>query len=197
MMRMGDLGLGSRGRNIVSVADSIAAQGDGYDRAMTAESDIRVTPVTPELAPAVRALRVAAEQYAYVGDIEVNLLDAERTLESDAMAILSGDTVIGFYRIDHFPSIVTVKPLGPGAVGLRAFLIDRAWQGRGLAARAVRAVCDDLRQRHPQVRVLALNVNCRNVAAIRAYRNAGFVDTGELVFGGAGGPQHLMLRSLC
>jgi hypothetical protein len=47
------------------------------------------------------------------------------------------------------------------------------------------------------VRLLALNVNCRNIAAIRAYRNAGFVDSGELVFGGPAGPQHLMLRSLC
>lgn len=180
-----------------SVADSVAAQAGGYDRAMAAAPDIRVTPVTPELAPAVRALRVAADQYAYVGDIAVNLLDAERTPDSEAMAILAGDSVIGFYRIDHFPSIVALKPLGTGAVGLRSFLIDRAWQGRGLAARAVQALCDDLRRRHPQVRLLALNVNCRNVAAIRAYRNAGFVDSGELVFGGCAGPQHLMLRSLC
>ena len=37
---------------------------------MTAVPDIRVTPVTPALATAVRALRVAADQYAYVGDID-------------------------------------------------------------------------------------------------------------------------------
>lgn len=163
---------------------------------MAAVPDIRVTPVTPELAPAVRALRVATDQYAYVGDIEVNLVDAERTPKSEAMAILAGDVVIGFYRLDHAPAIVTLKPLGAGAVGLRAFLLDRGWQGRGLAARAVQAACDDLRRRHPQARLLALNVNCRNLAAIRAYRNAGFVDSGELVFGGPAGPQHLMLRSL-
>jgi len=163
---------------------------------MAAAPEIRVTPVTPDLAPTVRALRVAADQYAYVGDIEVNLVDAERTPRSEAMAILAGDTVIGFYRLDHAPALVTLKPLGSGAVGLRAFLLDRSWQGRGLAARAVQAACDDLRRRHPQARLLALNVDCRNLAAIRAYRNAGFVDSGELVFGGPAGPQHLMLRSL-
>ena len=163
---------------------------------MAIAPEIRVQPVTPDLAPAVRALRVCADQYAYVGDIEVNLLDAERTPNSEAMAILADDTVIGFYRIDHIPGIVTLKPLGAGSVGLRAFLLDRAWQGRGLAARAMQAACDDLRRRRPQARLLALNVNCRNLAAIRAYRNAGFVDSGELVFGGSAGPQSLMLRSL-
>lgn len=163
---------------------------------MAAVSDIRVTPVTPELTPAVRALRVAADQYAYVGAIEVNLLDAERTPDSEAMAILSDDSVIGFYRLDHAPGIVASKPLGAGAVGLRAFLLDRAWQGRGLAAPALRAACGDLRRRHPRARLLALNVDCRNLAAIRAYRNAGFVDSGDLVFGGAAGPQRLMLREV-
>lgn len=163
---------------------------------MAAVPDIRVTPVIPELAASVRTLRVCADQYAYVGDIAVNLVDAQRTPRSEAMAILAGDAVIGFYRLDHAPGIVTLKPLGADAVGLRAFLLDRAWQGRGLATRAVQVACEDLRRRHPQARLLALNVNCGNVAAIRAYRNAGFVDSGELVFGGAAGPQHLMLRSL-
>jgi RimJ/RimL family protein N-acetyltransferase len=163
---------------------------------MAAVSDIRVTPVTPGLAPAVRALRVAADQYAYVGAIEVNLLDAERTPDSEAMAILADDSVIGFYRLDHAPGIAASKPLGAGAVGLRAFLLDRAWQGRGLAGGALRAVCGDLRRRHPQARLLALNVDCRNLAAISAYRGAGFVDSGELVFGGAAGPQRLMLREV-
>ena len=48
-------------------------------------------------------------------------------------------------------------------------------------ARARRvALCDDLRRRHPQRRLLVLMVNCRNRAAVAAYRKAGFVDTGEL-----------------
>lgn len=157
---------------------------------------LHVCPVTPGLADAVRALRVASGQYAYVGDVACHLVDAAGPPGAEAMAILAGDAVVGFYRIEHRVTVVTLSPLGPAAVGLRSFLIDRDWQGRGLGARAMQALCDDLARRYPQARVLALNVNCGNVAAIRAYRRAGFVDTGEIAFGGSAGPQRLMLRHL-
>lgn len=166
-----------------------------YDPVMMQPPAIRVAPVTPELAAQVRALRVAPEQYSFVGDISFNLVDAERDPRSDAMAILNGGDAIGFYRLDYAPTIVAWKPV-PASVGLRAFLIDRRFQGRGFGTCAIAACCADLRQRHPERKLLALNVNCCNRSAIRAYRNAGFVDTGELYFGGSAGPQHLMLRSL-
>jgi RimJ/RimL family protein N-acetyltransferase len=162
---------------------------------MAENPGIRVAPVTRELAEPVRALRVAPEQYSFVGDIAFNLIDAERDPNSDAMAILVGDRVVGFYRLDYAPTIVALKPI-PASVGLRAFLIDRCYQGRGYGTRAIAACCADLRRRHPERKLLALNVNCCNRNAIRAYRKAGFVDTGELYFGGSAGPQHLMLRSL-
>ncbi|HJR73942.1 MAG TPA: GNAT family N-acetyltransferase [Luteimonas sp.] len=156
---------------------------------------IRVTQITGELAPQVRALRVAPEQYSFVGDVEFNLVDAERDPQSDAMAILAGDEVIGFYRLDYAPTVVALTPIA-ASVGLRSFLIDRRHQGHGYGAAAIEACCADLRRRHPERRLLALNVNCINRSAIRAYRKAGFVDTGEIYFGGRAGPQHLMLRSL-
>lgn len=159
-------------------------------------STIRVAAVTPALAEAVRALRVTPEQYPYVGDASFNLADADADPNSDAMAILSGDAAIGFYRLDYAPTIVAWKPICPASVGLRAFMLDRNWQGHGLGAAAVRACCDDLQRRHPERRLLALNVNCRNLVAIRAYRRAGFVDTGEFHFGGKAGPQHLLVRWL-
>jgi ribosomal protein S18 acetylase RimI-like enzyme len=43
---------------------------------------------------------------------------------------------------------------------------------------------------------LALNVHAANVIAVHLYKRAGFVDSGEIVRGGRGGPQHLMLRAL-
>ncbi|MCL1635916.1 GNAT family N-acetyltransferase [Luteimonas sp. SX5] len=162
---------------------------------MTDPPAIRVAPVTRELTAQVRALRVAPEQYSFVGDIAFNLVDAERDPRSDAMAILDGDGVIGFYRLDYAPTIVAWQPIA-ASVGLRSFLIDRRCQGRGYGTLAIAACCDDLRRRHPERKLLALNVNCINRSAIRAYRKAGFVDTGELYFGGRAGPQHLMLRSL-
>jgi RimJ/RimL family protein N-acetyltransferase len=167
-----------------------------YDAAMPGNTDIRVALVTPGLADAVRALRIAPEQYAYVGDVAFNLASADGDVRSDAMAVLLDGRVVGFYRLDYAPTIVAWKPICSASVGLRAFLIDQSLQGRGLAPRAIVACCEDLRQRHPERRLLALNVNCRNVAAIRAYRKSGFVDTGELYFGGSAGPQHLMVRRL-
>ena len=168
---------------------------------MADRPNVLVAPVTPERAPAVRALRVAADQYPYVGDVALNLAGAEADPDSEAMAILYDDTerdaaVIGFYRLDYRPTAMACNAIGPGGVGMRAFLLDRAWQGRGLGVRAVTACCEDLRRRHPERCLLALNVNCRNLAAIRAYRRAGFVDTGRFYFGGSAGPQHLMVREL-
>jgi RimJ/RimL family protein N-acetyltransferase len=163
---------------------------------MFAKPDLHVAPVTPELTEAVRVLRVAADQQAFVGDTGFNLDDALRDSNSEAMAILVGATPVGFYRLDFAPTIVARRSIGEAAVGLRAFFLDAGWQGRGLGTRAVQACCDDIRARHPERRLLALNVNCRNVAAINAYRKAGFVDTGELHRGGRAGPQHLMLRGL-
>ena len=162
---------------------------------MTDRLAVRVALVTRELAAQVRGLRVAPEQYAFVGDVDFNLIDAERDPQSDAMAILAGDGVIGFYRLDYAPTIVAWQPV-PASVGLRSFLIDRRHQGHGYGTAAVEACCADLRRRHPERRLLALNVNCVNRGAIRAYRKAGFVDTGELYFGGKAGPQHLMLRQV-
>lgn len=162
--------------------------------------DIRVAPVTASLAGAVRALRVADDQVPYVGDIDVNLDGALVDPRSEAMAILVDDSVAGFYRVDHAPSFLGRNRLGDAStrlcLGLRAFLVDRRLQGRGIGTRAVVACCADLQRRHPQQRLLALSVNCRNTAAIRAYRRAGFVDTGELYLGGRAGPQHLMVRRL-
>ncbi len=156
---------------------------------------VSVRPVTPELAAAVRALRVDPAQYAFVGDVQANLIECECTPDSEAMAVLADGEVVGFYRIDLRPGAFAGADYGSSCAALRSLLIDRRWQGRGLGTRALQACCADLERRHPQLRLLALTVNCANPAAIGAYRNAGFVN-GGLHFGGNAGPQHLMLRKL-
>lgn len=163
---------------------------------MPAVSDIRVTPVTPALAPAVAALQVTPDQAPYVGDTAFNLSQAQADPASEAMAILDGDTVIGFYRLDYAPNAVAGRDFGTPSVGLRALMLDASHQGRGDGTRAIRALCADLQRRHPLRSLLVLTVNCRNRSAVAAYRKAGCVDTGELYAGGNAGPQHLMLRGL-
>lgn len=157
---------------------------------------LHVAPVTPDLAAQVRALRVAPSQVKYVGNFAFNLDDALLDPLSEAMAVLADDVVIGFYRLDFAPRAVIGRTLGAPSVGVRAFAIDMQFQGRGLGIRATHAMCADLQQRHPGRRLVVLAVNCSNRIAVAAYRNAGFIDTGELFTGGRAGPQHVMLHAL-
>ena len=157
---------------------------------------VHVARVTPALVDAVRTLRVAPVQAVYVGDPAFNLANAMQDRLSEAMAVLAGDEVIGFYRLDFSPRAITGQSHPVPSVGVRAFLIDHRHQGRGVGAAAARAMCDDLARRHPRQRLAVLAVHCRNRIAVAAYRKAGFVDTGQWLAGGSAGPQHVMLRRL-
>ena len=164
---------------------------------MTTDPDrVHVQPVTAALVEHVRALRVDATQAGYVGDPSFNLTHAQQDPLSEAMAVLADGDVIGFYRLDFAPNAIVGRPFAAGSVGVRAFLIDARRQGRGYGTRAALAMCDDLRRRHPQRRLLVLAVHGRNRAGVAAYRKAGFVATGEWLAGGRAGPQQLMVRSL-
>jgi RimJ/RimL family protein N-acetyltransferase len=192
---MGDAGLPMRRHRGETGAAKRSGFACGYAPAMEA-STVRVARVTPELADAVRALRVAPAQAAYVGDPAFNLANALQDRLSEAMAVLRGDDVIGFYRLDFSPRAITGRPHPAPSVGVRAFLVDHRHQGHGIGAVAARAMCDDLAHRHPRQRLALLAVHCRNRAAVATYRRAGFIDTGQWLGGGRAGPQHVMLRRL-
>ena len=170
--------------------------GRGYDSSVPASVDVQVAPVAPAMADAVRGLQLNPEQSLYVGDPAFNLANAQLDPLSEAMAVLADGCVIGFYRLDFAPNAISGRAFDASSVGVRAFLIDAREQGRGYGARAALALCEDVRRRHPQRRLLVLAVHCRNRAGVAMYRKAGFVETGELLGGGRGGPQYLMLRSL-
>lgn len=157
---------------------------------------IRVAPVQPDWRPALLTLGVADGQRAFVGPVADQLADIAHCPGSEAMAILLGETPVGFYRLEMRPGGIADRDFARPTLGLRAFFIDHRWQGRGLGLRALHALLADLAARYPQARDLALTVNVRNTAAIALYRRAGFVDTGELYHGGPAGPQHLLLRAL-
>jgi ribosomal protein S18 acetylase RimI-like enzyme len=157
-------------------------------------ADVRVSPVTADMYAAIAALRVKPGQDAYAGDPALGLRMALDDPLGEAMAVLDGDTVIGFYRLDFSPNAVIGRGTGAPGVGLRAFVIDAAHQGRGIGARAALALCADIARRHPQRRLVLLLVHCRNTAGVATYRRAGFVDSGQLFAGGNAGPQRLMWR---
>ncbi len=144
----------------------------------------------------MRCLALTPQQLRFAGDIAFNVDDARAAPDSDAMAVLLGDTVIGFYRLDYLPTVVSRRTLDRGTVALRAFALDVAWQGRGLGLPTLQACCTDIVLRRPERTTLALNVHASNTIALHLYRRAGFVDSGQTLPGGSAGPQRLLTRAL-
>lgn len=70
-------------------------------------------------------------------------------------------------------------------------MIDRRYQGRGIASAAVALLADYIPNLYA-VQDLYLTVNMANPAAARCYLNGGFVDTGQVWEKGIAGPQHIM-----
>ena len=156
----------------------------------------RVVLASTAQAEAARRLALTATQTVYAGDIAFNVDNAMAASDSDAMVVVLGDTVIGFYRLDYPSATFGKQSVDRRTATLRAFALDVAWQGRGLGLPVLAACCADLALRHPERVLLALNVHAANTIALQLYRRAGFVDSGEIMRGGRGGPQHLMLRAL-
>jgi RimJ/RimL family protein N-acetyltransferase len=157
---------------------------------------IRVAPADATLHPALLRLRVLPTQRDDVGAITDLLADVAQCPGSEPMAILRGDTAVGYYRLEPNARSVTGHDFAVPSLGLRAFFIDADWQRQRIGARALQALFADLARRHPAARQLVLTVSQSNHAAQRLYRRAGFTDGGELYHGGRSGPQQLLLRVL-
>lgn len=155
-----------------------------------------VIPANDSLQAKLLQLSVSAAQQMYVGQIDNLLADAASCADAEPMAICLDGEAVGYYRIDPHSRSVAGRNFDVPALGLRAFFIDQHWQGRGLGSLALAALVEDVIERHPDARLLVLGVNVGNEAAIRMYRGAGFIRSGELYHGGRAGPQHLMLRTL-
>lgn len=166
------------------------------DAAETPPDALRVAPVKPSLHRALLRLRVRPAQRDRVGTMADLLADVTLCPGSEPMAIMRGDAPIGYYRIDASARSVAGRDFAQPARGLRSLFVDADWQGRGLGARAVALLLEDLAVRHPATRLLVLTVDCDNRAATRMYRRAGFVDGSARYHGGRCGPQQLLLRAL-
>ncbi|HUH56473.1 MAG TPA: GNAT family N-acetyltransferase [Rhodanobacter sp.] len=166
------------------------------DAAATPPDALRVVPVGPSLHRALLHLRVRPAQRDRVGTMTDLLADVTQCPGSEPMAIMCGDAPIGYYRIDPSARSVAGRDFAQPARGLRSLFVDADWQGRGLGARAVALLLEDLAVRHPATRLLVLTVDCDNRNATRMYRHAGFVDSGARYHGGRCGPQQLLLRAL-
>jgi RimJ/RimL family protein N-acetyltransferase len=152
--------------------------------------DVRLAPVAPALRERLLALAPRPEQERFAGRLSDTLPAAEADPEREPVAILEGDEPVGFFVLHRGPAAGELAPERRDVL-LRAFLVDAAAQGRGIATRALAALPDFVSERLPGVRRIVLSVNVKNPVAIRTYARAGFADSGALYHGGAAGPQHV------
>jgi ribosomal protein S18 acetylase RimI-like enzyme len=153
---------------------------------------IRVLPVDETLRAAVLALDVHPEQRPFVGYTRDSLADVAVCPGSEALALVHGDAVVGYVRIDRQASKLADHPLAEGAVALRSLIIDASRQGQGLGRAALEAIHAYVAGRHPDRERILLTVNVRNEVAVRAYQRAGYRDSGGLYHGGPAGPQYVL-----
>jgi RimJ/RimL family protein N-acetyltransferase len=150
---------------------------------------VELQPMSDALRPRVIAItpRPGQEEFT-VGPAET-LPAAEADPRRVPVVIAEDGDPVGFFVLHR-----AAPPLASAHddVLLRAFLVDAAVQGRGIATRALQALPAFVRERLPGVRRVVLSVNLRNPVAIRTYLRAGFVDHGDVYLGGAAGPQHVL-----
>lgn len=141
----------------------------------------------------LNALSVGDDQVRYVG---TTLGLKERACETSHYHFIFQDNqVVGFFNIDTVYD-QTYEFAEPGELGLRAFFIDKRFQGKGLGKASAKALKGYLAKVYSDRPSIALTVNCKNPAAYRAYLLGGFADTGELYHGGKAGPQHIMRMAI-
>src|ERR671938_840249 len=152
--------------------------------------EVRLAAVSPDLRETLLRLAPRPEKEGFAGRLAETLPAAEADPERTPVTILADGEPVGFFVLHRGPAAGELAP-EPRDVLLRAFLVDAAAQGRGIATRALAALPDFVAERLPGVHRIVLSVNVRNPVAIRTYERAGFADTGALYHGGAAGPQHV------
>lgn len=145
-----------------------------------------LSPVTPDLRPAVLALAPLPEQEDWSGRADQTLPDAEADPHRHPVAVLDEQRrPVGVFVLDDTSNRWD-------ALLLRAFFVDRAHQRRGHARRALQELPAFIREHLPGSGSAVLTVNVRNTAAYATYLAAGWRDDGELHLGGPLGPQHVL-----
>jgi RimJ/RimL family protein N-acetyltransferase len=153
---------------------------------------MRLCEVTPELRERVIPLAPHPEEERWAGRASGTLPAAERRTDRLPVVALAGgaDEPVGFFVLDVGPTMPAVH--GAGVVGVRGLFVAAEHQGRGHGGAMLQAMPAFVRERFPDATRIALTVNVTNERAIRAYRRAGFTDTGRFYTAGPLGAQHVL-----
>ncbi|NUY54989.1 MULTISPECIES: GNAT family N-acetyltransferase [Salinivibrio] len=156
-------------------------------------TEINVAPLTNEDIEGVREVSLPHQQVKFAGTADEFLAEDSETIHRHVIK-RAGETV-GFFKLDtDYTSQYDFCP--PKTLGLRMFVVDARYQGQGLGTGAVKALLKYLPVAYRDFNWVYLTVNCQNPAAKACYQKGGFTDTGELYWGGAAGPQHIMYAAI-
>lgn len=139
--------------------------------------------------------RLPPKQAEFTGLPEQTLQDACSDPGKTGVVIARGERAVGFFVLHTGEGIADFFQDYPGAVLLRAFLMDYASQGQGFAKAAMALLPDFVRTHYPEAQRVVLAVNERNIPAGQLYSRAGFQDNG-LRRSGSKGPQRIMQYEL-
>jgi diamine N-acetyltransferase len=79
------------------------------------------------------------------------------------------EEIIGFFYLSYTPESIDNYWIG-------GFQVDKAYQGKGNGKRALKAVIDFIKERHPKCKVISLTVERSNLIAQNLYKSMLFVD---------------------
>lgn len=154
---------------------------------------IALAPLGRDEIDRVAHIAVAPEQEPFCGTIARQFAMDETGC--DFHVVTRNSHPVGFFKIDrHYATRYGFAHLGE--IGLRAMMIDRAEQGRGIGKAAMQALGPYLRLHYPRARACVLTVNIVNLPARAIYLAGGFQDDGGLFHGGRIGPQHILRMDL-
>ncbi|WP_122072747.1 GNAT family N-acetyltransferase [Pseudophaeobacter sp. EL27] len=146
---------------------------------------LRLRPVGLQELDLVHHIQVEPDQTLYSGTVRQAFETAEDGVDFHAIFLQS--KAIGFFKIDRAYGLAQADELG-----LRGFMIDRQHQKKRYATRALQVLPDYLHQHYPYQTGLVLTVDLQNLNALNLYRKNGFLDSGEMHFGGLFGLQRVM-----
>jgi diamine N-acetyltransferase len=130
-------------------------------------------------ATTVRAIcNLVADPPGYVAPNAVSIAQAYFHPEAWFRAIYLDDEPIGFVMLED-TSLLTPPPAEP-EVSLWRFMIDAKHKRKGYGRAALRLVIDDVRRRHPTLRVFRTSCVPGADTPRPFYESLGFVFTGEL-----------------
>lgn len=157
---------------------------------------VRLRVVRPDDEPLRRAVlgtQPRPGQEAWASTAAQTLPAADADPDRTPFAVLDGPRVVGFGVLDRGDLLRRLVDDPARAVLLRGFYLDGSAQGAGLGTAAAARVPQLARSVHPGTELVVLTVDGENAAAMRAYRHAGYVDTGVLALGAGSEPQHVLV----